>query len=80
MDTITQPVTLTKRCKIHGIDLPREGARTARFLEAFPEAFYDEEAGEWRIVWEKGHFAESNARIEAFFADNGVSTVQVDRC
>lgn len=80
MSTLTQSVTLTKRCKIHGIDLPTEGTLTSRFTEAFPEAFYDEEAAEWRIRWEKGHFAESNARIEGFFSDQGVSTVQVDKC
>lgn len=80
METQTREVTLTKRCKIHGIDLPREGSLTERFLSAFPEARFDDEAGEWRIDWEKGHFAESNARIEAFFADQGAEITHVDKC
>lgn len=58
MSAGTHSVTLAKHCKLHGIDLPREGALTEKFRSAFPEAFFNEEAGKWRIVWEKGHFAE----------------------
>ncbi|WP_313350584.1 hypothetical protein [Paracoccus sp. (in: a-proteobacteria)] len=73
-------VTLTKMCLKHGIDMPREGKLAARFQTAFPAAHYDEEAGEWRMEWKKGSFAESNARLEAFFAENGVSISHIDRC
>lgn len=75
-----QSVTLTKMCELHSIAMPREGALADSFKAAFPTAAFDEKAGEWRMVWKKGSFAESNARLEAFFAENGVSTTQVDRC
>lgn len=73
-------VTLTKMCELHSIAMPREGALADKFQAAFPAAAFDDNAGEWRMVWKKGSFAESNARLEAFFAENGVSTTQVDRC
>ncbi len=78
---MTDPtVPLTKMCELHGIGLPREGALADRFQAAFPAASFDEQAGEWRMVWKKGSFADSNARLEAFFAENGVATTQIDRC
>lgn len=80
MDTITRSVTLTKLCKLHGIGLPRSGSFTEIFCKAFPESFFDEENQEWRIVWEKGHYAESNARLEAFFNSHGVNITHIDRC
>ncbi|MDQ7776922.1 MAG: hypothetical protein Q4615_14130 [Paracoccus aminovorans] len=73
-------VTLTKMCLKHGIAMPRDGALASRFQAAFPAAHYDDEAGEWRMEWKKGSFAESNARLEAFFADSGVGVTQVDKC
>lgn len=80
MTVAAKPVTLTKRCKIHGIDLPRDSALTSLFRETYPEASFDDGSNEWRIAWEKGHFAESNARLETFFAANGVSVSHVDKC
>jgi hypothetical protein len=80
MEAMTRPVTLTKLCKLHGVDLPKTGAFTEVFCKAFPEAFFDEANNEWRITWEKGHFAESNARLAAFFESQGVSIMHVDRC
>jgi hypothetical protein len=32
------------------------------------------------MVWKKGTYAESNARLEAFFAENGVAISHVDKC
>ena len=78
--TISKPVTLTKMCELHGIDMPRDGALAQSFQEAFPSAGYDVEAGEWRMVWKKGTYADSNARLEAFFAENGVAVSHVDKC
>jgi hypothetical protein len=80
METATKPVTLTKMCKLHGIDLPREGSLAQQFQAKFPDASFDAAANEWRLVWEKGHFAESNARLEAFFASQGVGVIHIDRC
>ncbi len=77
---VSKPVTLTKMCELHGIGLPREGVLADRFREAFPAASYDDGAGEWRMVWKKGTYAESNARLEAFFAENGIEVSHVDRC
>lgn len=73
-------VVLTKMCELHGIGLPRESALSGRFSEAFPAAGYDEKAGEWRMVWKKGSYAESNARLEAFFAENGIPVSHIDKC
>ncbi len=78
--TTSKSVTLTKMCELHGIALPRDGAVSARFQEAFPAAQYDEAAGEWRMVWKKGSYAESNARLEAFFAENGIAVSHVNKC
>lgn len=81
MDPVTsKPVTLTKMCELHGIDLPSNGDLSERFQKAFPSAQYDKAAGEWRMVWKKGTYAESNARLEAFFAENGISVSHVDKC
>ncbi|WGR61958.1 hypothetical protein E3U26_14440 (plasmid) [Paracoccus ferrooxidans] len=80
MSDDTRTVTLTKMCLKHGIGIPREGALAARFQAAFPAAHYDDEAGEWRMEWKKGGFAESNARLEAFLAERGVGVVHVDKC
>ncbi len=77
---VSKPVTLTKMCELHGIDMPRKGELATRFREAFPSAGYDDEAGEWRMVWKKGSYAESNARLEAFFAEQGVEVAHVDKC
>lgn len=79
-DTTQKAVTLTKMCELHGIDLPATGDLAERFQQAFPAAGYDDEAGEWRMVWKKGSYAESNARLEAFFAENGVPVAHLDRC
>lgn len=79
-DMTDKPVTLTKMCELHGIGLSREGELADSFRSAFPAASWDEKAGEWRMVWKKGSFAESNARLEAFFAENGVATTPIDRC
>lgn len=79
-ETAQKTVTLTKMCELHGIDLPRESDLAARFQQAFPSAGYDDEAGEWRMVWKKGSYAESNARLEAFFAENAVPVAHLDRC
>jgi hypothetical protein len=76
----SENVVLTKMCELHGIGLPREGALSSRFGAAFPAAGYDDKAGEWRMVWKKGTYANSNAKLEAFFADNGVSVSHVDKC
>lgn len=73
-------IPLTKMCELHGIGLARDGTLADRFQAAFPAASFDERAGEWRMVWKKGSFAESNARLEAFFAENGVPTTQIDKC
>lgn len=67
-------------CELHGIDMPKDGALAERFSEAFPTAAYDDGAKEWRMVWKKGTYAESNARLEAFFADNGVDITHIDKC
>lgn len=78
--TISKPVVLTKMCELHGVDMPREGELATRFKKAFPSAEYNDEAEEWRMVWKKGTYAESNARLEAFFAENGVDVEHVDKC
>lgn len=81
MDTITsKPVILTKMCELHGIDMPRDGVLAEQFKMAFPTAAYDEDAGEWRMIWKKGTYAESNARLEAFFAENGATVSHIDKC
>lgn len=77
---VPQTVTLTKMCEMHGIALPRDGSLVERFAQAFPAASYDEAAGEWRMVWRKGTYAESNACLEEFFRDNAVAVSHVDRC
>lgn len=79
-ETVTKPVILTKMCELHGIDMPKSGALADRFAQAFPTAGYDNEAGEWRMVWKKGTYKDSNAKLEAFFAENGVSVTHVDKC
>lgn len=73
-------VTLTKLCELHAIDLPHEGALVDRFKHAFPTATYDEETGDWRMVWKRGTYAESNARLEAFFAEQGVDVAHINKC
>lgn len=73
-------VMLTKMCELHGIDMPREGKLADTFRTTFPAASYDDEAGEWRMVWKKGSFAESNARLEEFFTSNGVKVEHIDKC
>jgi hypothetical protein len=73
-------VTLTKRCELHTMDLPRQGALIDSFRQVFPTAFYNDEAGEWHMVWKRGTYAESNARLENFFADHGVEVVHVNKC
>jgi hypothetical protein len=78
--TSTKQVTLTKMCELHSIAMPRDGDLAESFQKAFPTASFDEAAGEWRMVWKKGTYADSNARLEAFFRDNGVSVAHVDRC
>ncbi|MGB3390483.1 MAG: hypothetical protein WBA88_21175 [Pseudaminobacter sp.] len=78
--TISKSVTLTKMCELHGIGLPREGALAEQFQKAFASAVYDDAAGEWRMVWKKGTYADSNARLEAFFAENGIPVSHVDKC
>lgn len=80
MSDDARTVTLTKMCLKHGIAIPRAGALAAGFQATFPTAHYDDEAGEWRMEWKKGGFAESNARLEAFFAESGVAVVHVDKC
>lgn len=80
MSVSTKAVTLTKMCELHGIDMPKDGVLAERFSEAFPTAAYDDGAKEWRMVWKKGTYAESNARLEAFFADNGVDITHIDKC
>ncbi|MGB3388162.1 MAG: hypothetical protein WBA88_09305 [Pseudaminobacter sp.] len=80
MSTTTKAVALTKMCELHGIALPKEGALVDQFSKAFPTAAYDESAKEWRMVWKKGTYAESNARLEAFFAENGVDVTHIDKC
>lgn len=79
-DVVSKPVVLTKMCELHGIGMPREGELAARFGKAFPTASYDDAAGEWRMVWKKGSYAESNARLVAFFTENGVDVSHVDKC
>jgi hypothetical protein len=32
------------------------------------------------MVWKRGTYAESNARLESFFADNGVEVVHINKC
>lgn len=78
MDAATQPVTRTRCCETRGIDPPRAGPLTAPSRGAFPGAAFYEDAGEWRILWEKGPFAESNARD--LFASIGIDIIQVDKC
>lgn len=73
-------VTLTKMCELHAINLPSTGALVDRFRSAFPTAAFDEAAGDWRMVWKRGTYAESNARLEAFFAENGVDVAHIDKC
>lgn len=79
-DAASTQVTLTKMCELHSIAMPRDGALAEQFQQAFPTAAYSEEAGEWRMVWKKGTYADSNARLEAFFFERGVSVSHVDKC
>ncbi len=78
--TAPEPVALTKMCELHGIAIPPAGELAERFSKAFPAASYDAEAGEWRMAWKKGSYTESNARLEAFFAENGLDVSHIDRC
>jgi hypothetical protein len=73
-------VTITKRCKRHGIDLPVGGEMVASFKAAFPEAVFDDEHQEWRLPWERDTIAESTRRLEQFFAEREVGVTHVDRC
>lgn len=75
-----ETVTLTKLCELHVIDLPREGGLVDRFKEAFPSASFNDEEGQWHMVWKRGTYAESNARLEKFFSENGVSFTHIDKC
>ena len=79
-DDNAKQVTLTKMCELHSIAMPRNGDLAERFQRAFPTASFDESASEWRMVWKKGTYAESNARLEAFFRENGVSFSHIDKC
>lgn len=79
-DADSKNVTLTKMCELHAIKMPRDGELAERFQNAFPAASYDAAAGEWRMVWKKGTYADSNARLENFFHENGVSFTHVDKC
>lgn len=79
-NTDLKTVTLTKLCKLHGISMPKECSLTEQFQKAFPSAIYDDEAQEWRMTWEKGAYAESNAQLETFFTENGVALSHVDKC
>lgn len=79
-ESAAKPVVLTKMCELHGIDMPRNGDLAARFKAAFPSAEYSDEAGEWRMVWKKGTYKDSNAKLEEFFAEQGVSVSRVDKC
>jgi len=79
-DTSSKNVTLIKMCELHAIDMPRNGEFAERFQNAFPTASYDDAARQWRMAWKKGTYAESNARLEAFFQENGVSFTHVDKC
>lgn len=76
----SKPVTLTKMCELHGIDIPQSGDLASRFKESFLSAEYSDEAGEWRMVWKKGTYADSNAKLEAFFAEQGVAVSHIDKC
>lgn len=80
MTTTSKHVTLMKLCELHVIDMPRDGDLAEQFRKTFPTAAYDDEAGEWRMVWKKGTYAESNARLEAFFNEKGVAFSHVDKC
>jgi len=73
-----KPITLIKMYELHAIEMPRSGELAERFQKAFPTASYDETAGEWRMVWKKGTYAESNARLEVFFRENNVPISHVD--
>lgn len=79
-DTLSKQVVLTKMCELHVIDMPRDGTIAERFQKAFPTASYDEAAGQWRMVWKKGTYAEFNARLEAFFRENDVAFSHADKC
>ena len=79
-DASEKHVTLTKMCELHAIAMPRDGDLAERFQKAFPAASFDDAASEWRMVWKKGTYAESNARLEAFFGENGVPVSHVDKC
>lgn len=74
-------VTLIKRCKRHGIVLG-EAADTLEtpFIDEFPNAQYDAEAGEWVIPWETGFYTKSNARLEAFFTARNQKIRHINRC
>jgi hypothetical protein len=65
-------------CELHGISLQRNGVLVERFQQAFPTAGYDDVAGKWRMVWKKGTYAGSNARFEAFFAENGSAVSHIN--
>jgi hypothetical protein len=79
-DAGAKQVILTKMCELHSIAMPRDGDLAERFQKVFPTATFDESASEWRMVWKKGTYAESNARLEAFFRENGVPVSHVDKC
>lgn len=79
-DVSDKHVTLTKMCELHSIAMPRDGELAEKFQNAFPTAAFDDTAREWRMVWKKGTYAESNARLEAFFQENGVSVGHIDKC
>lgn len=50
----------------HAFALPREGELTALLREAFPEAYFTEAFGEWRIDWDEKQFPDQGRRLDAF--------------
>lgn len=73
-------VTLTKRCKLHGISLPESGSVTQSFQAAFPDAIFNEEKQEWQVRWERETFEDFQRCLDDFFEKNSVMIDHIDKC
>lgn len=56
----------------HAFILPAKGRLTDLLQAAFPEAYYVEDKGEWRLDYDAARFPDQGKRIAAFENEHGV--------
>ena len=61
-----------KKIPSHAFVLPKEGPLAELLQKAFPEAYYVEEMGEWRLDYDAEQFPDQGKRIVAFEEAHGV--------